>query len=416
MIQDIVDAGLQMIKPAAPDPDVPPTLPVVHTKKEVSPQQGPVSASGHNPPACTQVPAHQQQTSELQVPSVPVLLQQKEDIDAVFTMVAPISCNQPADVTCSVPPKLPGYDEVKLRVLLKKGLISENVLKNNNTAYLDTFFKTKGNFRHYNPYESEDDPFEEIDNTPLPNITTKDKDSEPLTNDNVVKDVLNAIYNNSHNHSLVDHQCPLADVDQMNSFRLTRKLKELRCYTIGSVADVGLTAYLTQFPYSEYEQFTQKEYNVILSTFLGTELQKKCFVQGVLPRNLTTGQYLSEIHRIHNTGCDSEIMIEDKFITYMAIEDDIEIIWHELIHLIDKMPASVWSNSYKDKKLYYKLQKSLPDIVATAFVSLKGYDPVTHKDIPPSRMAMKNFINMHGRLINENLPRKKARTRINDVL
>jgi hypothetical protein len=366
-----------------------------------------------HPPAYTPVPAYT--PTQIQVPTAPELYPKVEVIGAVDTEAPVQTTTTTTAPPCALPGKHPKYDEAKLRVLLKKGLISENVIKNNNTAYLDTFFKKKKSVRRYDPYDSEDDPFEEVDPTPLPNLSSKGDESEPLTKDNVVKEVLNAIYNNSHNHTLVDHQCTLADVDQINSYRLTTKLKELRCYTIANVADVGLTAYLTQFPYSEYERFTQKEYNVILSTFLGTELQKKCFVQGVIPRNLTTGQYLSEIHRIHNTGCDTEIMIEDKFVNYVALEDDIEVIWRELIHIIDKMPASVWSNDYKDKKLYYKLQKCLPDIVATAFVSLQRYDPVTHKDIPPTRMAMKNFINIHGRLINEHLPKKKSRIRINEV-
>ena len=205
-------------------------------------------------------------------------------------------------------------------------------------------------------------------------------------------------------------------VGKIRPERVKSKASAYEACVVGTVTDLGLTNFLQQFPYQNFKSFTQQEYNLIMHKFIGLDLRKKCAAQMILPQNLDTASYTTELNRIHHAEMVEESIVEQKLFNYTPLEQDIVKVYHDVNTIVDLMPNSNWDEENKAKKLFFTLKKLLPPSMAINFAQMESHDYSSGMSKYPTRQQQKFYMCKNAFHINEEMKRtSRYRPRINEI-
>jgi predicted Fe-Mo cluster-binding NifX family protein len=176
------------------------------------------------------------------------------------------------------------------------------------------------------------------------------------------------------------------------------------------VATLGTMKFLSQFPIHQFKNLTQREYNVILSTYIGTDLSEEFGKEGILPYMISTSEYVNHIHNV-SSGYLTEMEIEERLNNYKINDNNhkIQIIEQDVNKLIDYMDCK---ESQKAKLLYNKLSKFIPDTLQAAFRDLIAYNYISKRSEFPSRNDVNKFIICYRLSINKHLGQWNSQERV----
>lgn len=293
--------------------------------------------------------------------------------------------------------------QINIKTLIRLGKITEHDVKEH-PAYVNSFLK-KSRYKSRSPSPV----YHQVKDTPTLKVATvKADDNEAITKTSLQQYLKNKQESTSH-QQFVQTTCDLSDCSTTPRIdEITRVVKKLRNLNIHDVATLGLHQYLEQFPVNEFLHLNQREYNIILSNFIGSDLSKKCAKNRIMPQNLTTTDYINELHNLHS-NCSSEFEIEEKLLNYTPKEENIQNIWVELTNIVDLVDSNTWNETYKNKKLFWKLRKLVPDFMIPTLYELQVYNLQKNTTDIPSRAVMRNFVIQYSPLIDGQLTKKKNR-------
>lgn len=304
---------------------------------------------------------------------------------------------------------------------LKKGTFTKNQIFEH-PKYVKSAVKKSKKKRYFDQYSSSDtdsDFSQSIDVDYIKSQTEESqKKEEEVMDKGKIAEIIDEISNSRYLPTSISEaiNLPLND-GTVRAERVKRKIMVLDSCITGNVTELGLTNFLKQFPYRSFLSYSQQEYNLILHKFIGNDLRKKCASQLILPQQLSTASYLTELNRIHHSEMIDESTVEQKLHTYQPIEDDIVNIFHEINAIIDLMPNSNWTEEEKTKKLFFTMKRILPPTMALNFSQLESQDYKTGKTVYPPRQQQKFYFCKSAIHINDELKRKNRynKPRINEI-
>ena len=293
--------------------------------------------------------------------------------------------------------------QINIKTLIRLGKITEHDV-NEHPAYVNSFLK-KSRYRSRSPSPV----YHQVKDTPTLKVATvKTDENEAITKASLQQYLKEKQESTSH-QQFVQTTCNLSDCSTTPRIdEITRVVKKLKNLNIHDVATLGLHQYLEQFPVNEFLHLNQREYNIILSNFIGSDLSKKCAKNRIMPQHLSTTDYINELHNLHS-NCSSEFEVEEKLLNYTPKEENIQNIWVELTNIVDLVDSNTWSETYKNKKLFWKLRKLVPDFMMPTLYELQVYNIQKHTMDMPSRAVMRNFVIQYSHLIDGQLTKKKNR-------
>lgn len=303
---------------------------------------------------------------------------------------------------------------------LEKGKYTRSQIFEHPKYVKSTLKKRKSRYRDYDNYTSSDtdsDFSQPIDRS----IFNQKNDNNNESDDDISINKINKVLENIANKKLLPapqtEKVRLAmGTSEIRPEKIKRKIVAYETCVVGNATELGLTNFLKQFPYEHFKTFTQQEYNLILHKFLGADLRKKCAAQNILPGNLDTASYTTELSRIHHSEMVEESIVEQKLFNYQALETDIVKIYHDINAIIDLMPNNSWDEQSKAKKLFFTVKRLLPPAMALNFTALESINYSTQKSQYPNRQQQRFYLCKNAVCINEELKRNmRYKHRINEV-
>jgi hypothetical protein len=321
--------------------------------------------------------------------------------------------------------KQPGINEddnksfrynLKVKQLIRDGIVTEHEAITH-PAYVKSFIP---NYRNGNRSRSV---------SPQPRYTGYNQESikkawTPETRDSKVfldregiQEMVKEERSNFQHTQFVKTTCNLAEGygSEPRLGEVSKIVKRLKTLNLHPVSVLGLHQFLEQFPKREFEHLNQREFNLVLHSFIGEELSTKCGRNRILPHTMTTSAFINELHNLH-TDCISELQVEEQLATYQPKSANISLVWQELNNIIDQMDSNTWPEIYKTKKLYHALySKAMPDHLQSMLQNLQTYNYVTRERETPTRAALRVFTMQNATVINKHLSTIARKTKIHLV-
>ena len=309
--------------------------------------------------------------------------------------------------------------------LLKKGVEKEKFTKQQILAYpkyVKSHLKkrTKSKKKKYDTSDTSDSDSEFSDSIDMNLIDSKNSHTSNASEntDKIIEiaDMMNNINKNKYIGSNIAETSDLPLGTQLRLSLIKRKISDYEACLAGNVQQLGITNFVKQFPSSQFRNFSQQEYNVVLHKFVGKDLIKKCAEQKLLPSLIDTQTYLTELQRIQNAEMLDESMVEQKLANYVSFGTDILKTYNDISSIIDQISNSVWTDTEKEKKLYFAMKRALPPTMAMSFTQLESQNYRTGKIVYPDKQTQKAFFCKYSTIIDEEMGKKRYfKARINEI-